>query len=112
MHFPTYSGFNEPIARVSASAFNSAAFNENDNVWIWGGNQDKKIGANKTQTTIDSPIPCEWRVMKRKTGGMDYTHMETTYEKAKEASKLVRLELEAFTELNKNLKRSNAEYIS
>ena len=51
LRFDNGTTFNEPIARLSASAYNSAAFNEHDNVWIWGGNQNYKLGVNKVAPT-------------------------------------------------------------
>ena len=44
---PKPSTFNEPISRIHASAYNSAAFNEHNNMYIWGSASDFKLGTNK-----------------------------------------------------------------
>lgn len=44
------------IARVSASGYNSAAFNEDDNMWIWGGTGRGKLGLNSTVRDQLDPI--------------------------------------------------------
>ena len=56
--------FNEPIKRIAASGNNSAAFNEKNNMYVWGSASDHKLGIGKNINTQDDPIFCEWKVEK------------------------------------------------
>ena len=56
--------FNEPISRISASSFNSAAFNEKNKMFFWGSANYHKMGIDKKLTTVDSPIFAEWKIEK------------------------------------------------
>ena len=46
LYFPTIQKENAEIKRISASGFNSAAFNSNDEMWIFGGTNRGKVGTN------------------------------------------------------------------
>ena len=58
------STFCEPISRISASGYNSAAFNEHDNLFVWGSGQDHKLGLGKACNTQDTPVYTEWKLEK------------------------------------------------
>ena len=61
---PKPSMYNEPIKRISASAYNSAAFNERGNMYVWGSASDHKLGIGKNINTLDEPLYTEWKVDK------------------------------------------------
>jgi len=64
MKHPRRPTINELISRISASSFNSAAFNESNKMFMWGSANYHKMGINRKVTTIDSPIFAEWKVEK------------------------------------------------
>jgi len=67
LHFNSRTEFNEPIARIQASGMNSAAFNEFDNLWLWGGTRYGKLGCSRLTTkTQDVPIYTSFEVVKDK----------------------------------------------
>jgi len=37
-------GDNHNITRIQASGYNSAAYNESNNFWLWGGTSRGKLG--------------------------------------------------------------------
>ena len=61
---PRASEFNEPISRISASAYNSAAFNEHNHMYIWGSATDHKLGLGKVLTSVDEPLLAMWTTEK------------------------------------------------
>ena len=61
---PKAAEFNEPIARISASAFNSAAFNEHSHMYIWGSATDHKLGLGKVLSSVDEPLLARWTAEK------------------------------------------------
>ena len=44
------------ISKIQASGFNSAAFNENHNFWLWGGTTRGKLGLLTTSQDQCEPI--------------------------------------------------------
>ena len=61
---PKPSQFNEPISRISAGSYNSAAFNERGNMYVWGSASENKLGIGKNINTQDEPLYTEWKVDK------------------------------------------------
>lgn len=57
-------GFKEPIKRITASAYNSAAFNEEDNLYFWGSSTDHKLGLGKDIGSVEAPFRTDWRAEK------------------------------------------------
>ena len=63
MRVPHQPDFPEPIARISASSYNSAAFNEHDNMFVWGSPNYGKMGLYRDSVlTIDTPLYAEWDI--------------------------------------------------
>ena len=52
------------ISRISASAYNSAVFNEHHNMYVWGSATDYKLGNGKNINTQDEPLYAEWKADK------------------------------------------------
>ena len=54
------------MARISASGFNSAAFDKKDHLYAWGHAGYGKMGSTDTQKNIDTPKNLQFKTEKRK----------------------------------------------
>ena len=61
--FESASGFNEPISRISASCYNSAAYTESSSLYVWGSGSDFKLGTKKTLEQ-EVPLQIDWQIEK------------------------------------------------
>lgn len=58
----------QQIKRIQASGYNSAAFNANNNCWIWGDKKHCKLGVATSQYPQTTPLRCDWRVLRDSKG--------------------------------------------
>jgi alpha-tubulin suppressor-like RCC1 family protein len=85
------------ITKIQASGFNSAAFNEDKQFWIWGGTIRGKLGLNSTMRDQMEPQHVQFEVNSRRKENV--TEEEEIY-------------LEPFINEPETMKNIKAEYIS
>lgn len=53
------------ISRISASGYNSAAFNCEDNFWLWGGSGRGKMGLTSISKDYSEPTFVQFEVVRK-----------------------------------------------